>query len=83
MKGDRTTRGFEHVGKTVFCGKANRSKKEHGEPEEEEGMEDEAPYSEGNVSGYARRQRGWWKRGVVETKLNTVNMPPGMGAQGV
>jgi len=74
MKGDRTPRGFEHVGKTVCCGKANRSKKEHGEPEEEEGMEDEAPYSEGNVSGYARRQRGWWKRGVVETELNTVNM---------
>jgi hypothetical protein len=72
MKGDRTPRGFEHVGKTVCCGKANRSKKEHGEPEEEEGMEDEAPYSEGNVSGYARRQRGWWKRGVVQTKLNTV-----------
>jgi len=61
-KGDGTLRGLEHVGKTVFCGKAERSKKEHGEPEAEEVMEDEAPNSEVNVSGRARRQRGWWKR---------------------
>ena len=27
-----------------------------------------------NVDGRARRQRGWWKRGDIETKLNTVNM---------
>jgi hypothetical protein len=77
MKGDCTPRGFEHVGKTVFCGKVNRSKKEQGEPEAEEGMENEAPNSEVNVSGRAscaRRQRGWWKLGVVEAKLNTVNM---------
>jgi hypothetical protein len=74
MKGDCTPRGFEHVGKTVLCGKANRSKKEQGEPKAEEGLEDEAPYSDVNPSGRARRQKGWWKRGVVETKLNTVNM---------
>jgi hypothetical protein len=39
-------------------------------------MEDESPNSEVDVSGRARRQKGWWKekRGVVETKLNTVNM---------
>jgi hypothetical protein len=61
------------VGKTVFCGKARRSKKEQGEPEAEEGMEDEAPNSEVNVRGRARRQRGWWKRGVVEKKMNTVH----------
>ena len=59
MKGDRTPRGFKLVGKTVFCGKANQSKKEHGEPEAEEGMEDEAPNIQVNVSGRARRQRGW------------------------
>jgi hypothetical protein len=34
----------------------------------------EAPNSEVNVSGRTRSQRGWWKRGVVETKLNTVNL---------
>jgi hypothetical protein len=67
MKGDCTPRGFEHVGKTVFCGKANRSKKGHKEPEAEEGREDEALNSEVNVSGRARRQRVLWKRGVVET----------------
>jgi hypothetical protein len=27
-KEDRTSRGFEHMGKTVFCGKVKRSKKE-------------------------------------------------------
>jgi hypothetical protein len=37
-------------------------------------MEDETPNSEVNVSGRARRQRGLWKRGVVETKLNRVNI---------
>ena len=35
-------------------------------------MEEAAPNTEVNVSGRARRQRGWWKRGVVQTKLNTV-----------
>ena len=38
-----TPRVFEHVGKIVFCGKAKRSKKQQGEPEAEEGMEDQAP----------------------------------------
>jgi hypothetical protein len=38
-KGDCAPRGFEHVGKNVFCGKANRSKKEQGEPKAEEGLE--------------------------------------------
>jgi hypothetical protein len=41
--------------------------------EADEGMEDEAPDGEADVSGRARRQRGW-KRGVVETKMITVNM---------
>jgi hypothetical protein len=36
-------------------------------------MEEAAPNTEVNVSGRARRQRGWWKRGVVKTKLNMVN----------
>ena len=62
------------MGKTVFCGKANQSKKEHGEPEAEEGMEDEAPNSKVNVIGRTRRPKGFWKRGVVETNLNTVDM---------
>ena len=67
--GDRCLNTWEKLS----SGKA-RSKKEHGEPEAEEGMEDEVPNSEVNMSGRACRQRGWWKRGVVETKLNTVNM---------
>ena len=51
------TKRFENVGKTVFYGKAKRSKKEQGEPEAEEGMEDEAPNSEVNVRGRARRSK--------------------------
>ena len=27
------------------------------------------------MRGCARRQKRWWKRGVVETKMNTVHMP--------
>jgi hypothetical protein len=45
-----------------------------GEPKAEEGLEDEAPYSDVNPSRRARRQKGWSKRVVVETKLNAVNM---------
>ena len=74
MKGNCTSRGFEQMGKTVFCGKADRNKKEQGDPESEEGIEDETSNSDVNPSGRARRQKGLWKRGVVETKLNMVNM---------
>ena len=42
MKGDCTPKGFEHVGKTDLCGKANRGNEEQGKPEAEEGREDEA-----------------------------------------
>ncbi len=80
MKGDCTPRGVEHVGKTVFCRKANQSKEEQGNPEADEEMENEAPNIEVNVSGRARRQKGWWKRGVVKTKLNTVNIVTNMTA---
>ena len=46
MIGDRTPRGFEHVGKTVFCGQVKRSKQEQGDPEAEDEMEDDAPSSQ-------------------------------------
>ena len=61
MKEDCAPRGFEHVGKNVFCGKANRSKKEQGEPKAEEGLEDEAPYSDVNPSGRALKLQGAWE----------------------
>jgi ribonuclease HI len=41
-------------------------------------MENETPNSDVNLSGRVRRHKGWWKRGVVETKLNTVNMTAGV-----
>ncbi len=41
MKGDCALRGFEHVGKAIFCGKVKRRKKEH----ETAGVEDEASFT--------------------------------------
>jgi hypothetical protein len=74
MKGDCTPRGFEHVGKAIFCGKVKGRKKEHEEPEAEDETEKDAPDNEVDEIGHACRQKGWWKRGDVEAKLNTVNM---------
>jgi len=74
MKGDSTSRGFEHAGKAIFCGKVKRNKKEHGENEAEDEIQEDAPGNEVDESGRACRQKGWWKRGDVEAKLNTVNM---------
>ena len=74
MKGDCTPRGFEHVGKAIFCGKVKRRKKEHEAPEAEDETAKDAPDNEVDESGRACRQKGWWKRGDVEAKLNTANM---------
>jgi hypothetical protein len=74
MKGDCMSRGFEHVGKAIFCGKVKWRKKEHEEPEAEDETEQDAPDNKVDESGRACRQKGWWKRGDVEVKLNTVNM---------
>jgi hypothetical protein len=51
-----------------------RRKKEHEEPAAEDETEQDAPDNEVDENGRACRQKGWWKRGDVETKLNTVNM---------
>ena len=74
IKGDRTPREIEQAGKTFFCWKAKCNMKEQGGQEAEEEMEEEGSDNEVNVGGRARRQRGWWKRADIETKLNTVNM---------
>ena len=74
MKGDCTLRGFEHVGKAIFCGKVKRRKKEHEAPGAEDEAENDASDNEVGGGGRACRQKGWWKRGDVEAKLNTVNM---------
>jgi hypothetical protein len=74
MKGDCTPRGFEHVGKAIFCGKVKRRKKEHEAAGAEDETENDAPDDEVDESGRACRQKARWKRGDVEAKLNTVNM---------
>jgi hypothetical protein len=74
MKVDGTFRGFEHVGKAIFCGQVNRRKKEHESPGAEDEAENDTSDNEVGGGGRAGRQKGWWKRGDVEAKLNTVNM---------
>jgi hypothetical protein len=61
MKGDCTLRGFEHVGKAIFCGKVKRRKKEHEAPGAEDEAENDASDNEVDGSGRACRQKGWWK----------------------
>ena len=70
-KGDCKIRGFEQEGKAIFCGKVKRKKKEHEALGEEDEIESEVPANEVEGRGRASRQKGWWKRGDVEAKLNT------------
>ncbi len=51
-----------------------RKKKEHEAARTEDETENDAPDDEVEGGGRACRQKGWWKRGDVEAKLNTVNM---------
>ncbi len=74
MKGDGTLRGFEHVEKAFFCGQVKRRKKEHEATEAKDEAENNSSDNEVGGGGRACRQKGWWKRGDVEAKLNTVNM---------
>ncbi len=69
MNGDCTLRGFEHVGKAIFCGKVKRGENEG--PAAEDEIENDAADESVKGSGRACRQKGWWKRGDVEAKLNT------------
>ncbi len=73
-KGDCKLRGFEQEGKAVFQKKVKRKKKEHQAARTEDETENDAPDDEVEGGGRACRQEGWWKRGDVEAKLNTVNM---------
>jgi hypothetical protein len=60
--------------KAVFQGKVKRKKKAHETARTEDEVENDAPEDEVEGGGRACRQKGWWKRGDVEAKLNTVNM---------
>ena len=73
-KGHCKLRGFEQEGKAVFQGKVKRKKKEHEAARTEDETDNDAPDDEVAGGGRACRQKGWWKRGDVEAKLNTVNM---------
>jgi hypothetical protein len=73
-KGDCKLRGFEQEGKAVFQGKVKRKKKAHETARTEDEAENDAQQDEVEGGGRACRQKGWWKRGDVEAKLNTVNM---------
>jgi hypothetical protein len=73
-KGDCKLRGFEQEGKAVFQGKVKRKKKEHKSARTEDETENDAPDDKVEGGSRACRQKGWWNRGDVEAKLNTVNM---------
>jgi ribonuclease HI len=62
------------VRKAIFCGTVKLREKEHESPEAEDETETDAPDNKVHESGRACRQKGWWKRGDVEAKLNIVNM---------
>ena len=51
-----------------------RRKKAHEAPGAEDEAENDTSDNEVGGGGRACRQKGWWKRGDVEAKLNTVNM---------
>ena len=57
MQGDRTPRGFEHVGKSVFCGQVKRSTQEQRDPNAENEREDDAPDTEVEARGRACTER--------------------------
>ena len=56
MKGDCTLRGFEHVGKAIFCGKVKRGKKEYEVPAAEDETENDA--ADDRVEGSGRAAKG-------------------------
>ncbi len=59
MKGDCTLRGFEHVGKAIFCRKVKRRKKEHEAPGAEDEAENDASDDESmGVDALAGRKGG-------------------------
>jgi hypothetical protein len=62
MKGDCTPRGFEHVGKTIFCAKVKRRKKKHESPGAEDETEEDAPWSTDFLlrEGLSREEIGKW-----------------------
>ena len=60
MKGDGTLRGFEHVGKAIFCGQVKRRKKEHEATEAKDEAENNSSDNEVGGGGRACRQKGWW-----------------------
>ncbi len=73
-KGDCTLRGFEHVGRAIFCGKVNKGRQGGGVLATDEETENDTADDNAEGGGRACKQKGWWKRGDVEANLNTVNM---------
>jgi hypothetical protein len=61
-------------GESHLLWKSETRKKEHETSGVEDETEKDATDNEVDESGRACRQKGWWKRGDVEAKLNTVNM---------
>jgi hypothetical protein len=60
VKGDGTLRGFEHVGKAIFCGQVKRKKKEHEAPGAEDDAEnDTLELATHLTNGWPCGSKGW------------------------
>ena len=76
-RGRDEARAYITVGKALFEGKARPADSENKDDLEGESSEDEqedAQPSRKETGGRASRQKGWWKRGAIETNSHSVNM---------
>ena len=70
-------RGFKTKGKALFEGRAQKRDENRQSPCEDNMSEDEMEeehQDQEKTRGRACRQRGWWKRGAIETCVNSAGM---------
>ena len=70
-------RGFKTKGKAFFEGRAQKRDENRQSPCEDNMSEDEMEeehQDQEKTRGRACRQRGWWKRGAIETSVNSAGM---------
>ena len=70
-------RGFKTKGKALFEGRAQKRDENRQSPCEDNMSEDEMEeehQDQEKTRGRACRQRGWWKRGAIETSVNSAGM---------
>ena len=76
-RGRDEARAYTTVGKALFEGKAKPADSENKDDQEGESSEEEGEDAQSGrkgTGGRASRQKGWWKRGAIETNCHSVNM---------